>query len=216
MEATGTGEGGPEPRYKLWVAVVGVAVSLATFLFATINHELQDHQREQSFESELTTRMTETSVGALTTARAIVGNQLDVASGEPEQRVEQREYLGIRKLWGQASTEVRVKLAAYYGRNSELTREWTDYGSAVTSFIRLGSNEIEERQGLVDDLRSFLGPETVASIPDFDVLLAQPEAERFTTAYFAVHDALTERLLLLAEDVVESHPRGFSNWVPLL
>jgi len=116
----------------------------------------------------------------------------------------------------QAGAEIRVKLAAYYGRSSSITRDWMRFSSAVTSFIRLGSSNISDRPGFVKDVRAYLGDDTVAEIPEFDRLNGQPETPRFHEAYSQVHDALTLRLIDVSERVVDEHPQGYSNWIPFI
>lgn len=202
------------PKYERWLAIIGATIGVVSFAITLANHELDDHQREQTFETELTEQISAPAADALATSEDIVGGALAAASDKPKPEAEEREYLRVRKLWSQASTKVSAKLFAYYKDARSITREWKRFRLAVSTMLYL-STAGRDRAGGVRALRDYLG-DGAHGINNFEVLRDQPTVPGFLPVFNEVSAELSRRLDRLSREIVDAHPRGFSNWIPFI
>ena len=202
---------------KRRIAVITVAIALASVLFAVVQGFLETHRTGVAFKNELISRVTAPTADAVVTGRQLVGDTLDVATGLPLREIEQREYLRVRKRWTKTRYEISATLAAAFTGDG-LVADWDNFAAAVESYLRLSSHRLALDDAVKKRNAQALKLKEYFSLPstDFRALVDGPRQRpsAYASAYFRVSQLAGARLSALTKAIGAGHLE--SLWIAVV
>ena len=197
---------------KTIVATV-VLTLLSAWIFPALSHQWQDRQKAREMTASIVSQIGKNTSDALITSAFINFNRF-ASSDDPSHRgFNQDVFNQLDREWRTSSAEVEAELRAYFPR--EVVDEWRDYSNLVWGTYRLPTDNTSERSRTVKTLRRELGDR----LPPADLTLMEKRwvgehtnrANAAKNAYFYVSQAVLERRAVVIDEILDSHPAGFST-----
>jgi hypothetical protein len=215
------GEGArPLPRSRpRWLAnipktiVATVVVTLlSAWIFPALSHQWQDRQKAREMTASIVSQIGKNTSDALITSAFVNFNRFP-SSDDPSRRgFNQDVFNQLDREWRTSSAEVEAELGAYFPQR--VVKAWRDYRDLVWGTYRLPTDNTSARPSTVKMLRREFRGELAAKL----ALMEKPwvgettrRAGNAKNAYFFVSQAVLERRSVVIDEILDSHPAGFST-----
>ena len=217
------GAQGARPLHRLrprWLAhipktIVATAVLtlLSAWIFPALSHQWQDRQKAREMTASIVSQIGKNTSDALVTSAFVNFNRF-ASSDDPSRRgFNQDVFNQLDREWRTSSAEVDAELRAYFSQR--VVAAWTDYSDLVWGTYRLPTDNTSERGRTVKKLRRELAGRGLA---DEFTLMEKPwvgqhtkQANAAKNAYFFVSQAVLKRRSVVIDEILDSHPAGFST-----
>jgi hypothetical protein len=205
-------------RWPAWLpktVVLTVALTLLTAWFLpALSRQWQDRQKARELKASLVSQIGKSTSETLITSSFLTWDRFQ-SSRDPSRRGWNQEVFNRLDLqWRTSSAEVEAQLRAYFP-NRVATR-WRAYSNLVWGTYRLITENLSARPSTVRRL----GEEVGVKQADLNVLRdpwvdkhGDPleGAERARIAYFHAYSALLSRRSEVIDEILRSHPAGYST-----
>jgi hypothetical protein len=209
----------PRPRSR-WLAnipktiVATVVVTLlSAWIFPALSHQWQDRQKAREMTASIVSQIGKNTSDALVTSAFVNFNRFPSSDDPSHRGFNQDVFNQLDREWRTSSAEADAELQAYFPQR--VVKAWRDYSDLVWGTYRLPTDNTSARPGTVKMLqREFEGQLTSAELALMKkpwVGQQTPLAHNAKNEYFFVSQAVLERRSVVIDEILDSHPAGFST-----
>jgi hypothetical protein len=204
-------------RWPAWLpktVVVTAALTLLTaWVLPALSHQWQDRQRARELTAGLVSEIGKNTSHALVTSSFLTYNRFASSTDPSRPGFNQEVYNQLDLEWRTSSAEVEAQLQAYFP--DSVVERWRAYRTLVWGTYRLITDNTSTRPRTLRTLRRVLGGEIQEK--HFAAMATPwwnkrgPDSRKARAAYFYVSTALLKRRSLVIDEILDSHPAGFST-----
>lgn len=195
-----------------------LAITLLTaWVLPALTRQWQDRQKARELTALLVAQIGQNTSKALVTSSFITFNRFPSSADASRAGFNQQLFNELDLDWRTSSAQVEAQLLAYFP--DDVVVKWRDYSDLVWGTYRLITDNVSVRAETLAELRRELTGHLEAAELERHLEAMErpwwddrtPRASRARAAYFFVSSAVLQRRTAVIDEILDSHPAGFST-----
>jgi hypothetical protein len=198
------------------VLLTAALTLLTAWFFPALSRQWQDRQKARELKASLVSQIGKETSEALITSSFLTWDRFPSSRDPSERGWNQEVFNRLDLQWRRSSAEVEAQLRAYFP--DRVAARWRAYSDLVWGTYRLITDNESARPSTVLRLREEVGVKqadlNVLSAPWVDKYgntVDRRREGRARIAYFRAYSALLSRRSAVIDEILRSHPAGYST-----